>query len=162
LLYSSTDASRITYLYIGDDYAGKIWPADGLDQFEQFVTPGEAATRAREIYPEFNTNVIYGPLDLTSVNVSDPNQSAYEGATVTLHCEYACGDNEVTYEWTNPGGLVIPGATTSQLVIGNIMPIYDGTYTCAVSASNEKGQTGSAGGSFKVTVFPPFGGDAAE
>jgi hypothetical protein len=77
-----------------------------------------------------------------------------------LHCEYACEDAEVAYEWKNPGGLVIPDATTSQLVIGNITPIYDGTYTCAVSASNGKGQTGSASGNFKVTVFPPFGGDA--
>ena len=130
--------------------------------FEEFLTADDAAARAKELDPSYDVNNIYGALTLTPVEVSSPEQSAYEGATVTLHCEYACEDASVSYEWKNPGGLVIPGATTSQLVIGNITPIYDGTYTCAVSASNAKGQTGSASGSFKVTVFPPFGGEVAE
>jgi hypothetical protein len=139
---------------MGTDYAGKIWPANDLDQFEQFVTPDEAATRAREIYPEFNTNVIYGPLPLTPVNVSPYEESAYAGDSITLNCEYSCGDCVVSYEWLNPGGLAIPGATSSSLTLSNLTEKLDGVYTCSASASNAKGQTGSASGSFKVTVYP--------
>ncbi len=141
---------------------GSLIGAPDDSTFEEFLTADDAAARAKEIDPGYDVNNIYGALPLTPVNVSDNNQSTYEGANVTLHCEYSCEDASVSYQWTNPGGLVIPGATGPTLTIGNITPIYDGTYTCAVSASNEKGQTGSASGSFKVTVFPPFGGDAAE
>lgn len=141
---------------------GAITFAPDDSTFEEFLTADDAAARAKELDPSYDVNNIYGPLTLTAVNVSTSPVSAYEGATVTLHCEYSCGDNEVVYEWLNPGGLLIPGATGSSLTIGNITPIYDGTYTCQVSASNEKGQTGSASGSFKVTVFPPFGGSVEE
>ena len=139
----------------------KIWPPLDYTGFEEFTSIDSAADRAKVVNPEFNVNTIYGPLTLVPVNISNAEISSYEGATVTLHCEYACADATVTYKWLNPGGLEIPGAATSELTIGNITPIYDGTYTCQVSASNAKGQTGSASGSFKVTVFPPFGGSAA-
>ena len=146
--------------YVGT--VGAITSTSDDSTFEEFLTQDDAAARAVEIDPSYNVNTIYGRLVLTPVNVSADEISAYEGATVTLHCEYACADATVTYKWLNPGNLPIPGATTSELTIGNITPIYDGTYTCQVSASNAKGQTGSAGGSFKVTVFPPFGGSVEE
>jgi hypothetical protein len=148
--------------YVEGSPESKIYPPQSYTSFEQFVTKDEAAARAKELDPSYDVNNIYGPLVLTPVNVSTSPVSAYEGANVTLHCEYSCGDNEVVYEWLNPGGLPIPGATGPELTIGNITPIYDGTYTCNVSASNAKGQTGSASGSFKVTVFPPFGGSVGE
>jgi hypothetical protein len=159
-LLTNDDGSSI--VFVEDTSGSKIWPGAGLVNFEEFVTPEEAAARALEINPDYDTSPILGPLSLNAVNVSPSQVSAYEGATVTLHSEYACEGSTVTYKWLNPGGLEIPGAATSELTIGNITPIYDGTYTCQVSASNAKGQTGSAGGSFKVTVFPPFGGSAAE
>jgi hypothetical protein len=142
--------------------AGLVTFAPDTAVFSEYLTPDDAAAAALVINPSYDLNNIYGPLALTPVNVSPSEVSAYEGANVTLHCEYSCEDASVSYQWTNPGGLLIPGATGPILTIGNITPIYDGTYTCAVSASNEKGQTGSASGTFKVTVFPPFGGGVAE
>ena len=97
------------------------------------------------------------PLTLEPVNVSDSSLSVYVGSSITIHCEYSCGDCEVVYQWLNPGGLVIAGATSSSLTLSNLTEKLDGTYTCNVSASNEKGQTGSASGSFKVTVYPTIG-----
>lgn len=128
--------------------------------FEEFLTLDDCAARAKEIDPNYNVNAILGYLTLDPVNVGPSEINAYAGDTVVLNCEYSCGDCVVSYKWTNPGGLEIPGATGPDLTIGNITPIYDGTYTCVASAQNEKGQTGSASGSFKVTVFPPFGSEA--
>jgi hypothetical protein len=155
LLYNSTELEFITYLAV--DYETKIWPGAGKDEFEQFVTPDEAAARARELYPEFNTNPIYGFLSPVAVNISNPTEAAYAGTDLTLHCEYECADATVTYQWKNPGGLVIPSATTSAFTLSNLTEKLDGTYTCVVSASNNKGQTGSATGSFAVTVYPSVG-----
>lgn len=133
---------------------GSIIGAPDDSTFEEFLTAGAAASRAKEIDPSYDVNNIYGALVLDPVNVSDNNQSAYTGTSLTLNCEYACGDCVVEYQWLNPGGLPIPGATSSSLTLSNLTEKLDGTYTCNATASNEKGQTGSAGGSFKVTVYP--------
>ena len=125
--------------------------------FEEFLTADDAAARALEIDPNYNTNAIYGPLALTPVNVSDSTQAAYVGDNLTLNCEYECADAEVSYQWKNPGNLNIPNATTSSLSFTNLTERLDGTYTCQVSASNTKGQTGGAGGSFTLTVYPNVG-----
>lgn len=122
--------------------------------FEEFLTKDAAAARAKELCPQYNMDAIYGPLIFDPVNISNSNQSAYVGDTLTLNCEYACGDCEVVYQWLNPGGLPIPGATSSSLTLSNLTEKLDGVYTCNASAQNEKGQTGSASGSFKVTVYP--------
>lgn len=94
------------------------------------------------------------PLSLEPVNVSNRTQSAYTGSSLTLNCEYSCGDCEVVYEWLNPGGLPIPGAIGSSLTLSNLTEKFDGTYTCNVSASNDMGQTGYAFGAFTVDVYP--------
>lgn len=125
--------------------------------FEEFLTADDAAARAKELDPAYDVNDIYGPLNLEPVNISNSNQSAYVGDSLTLNCEYSCGDCTVAYEWLNPGGLPIPGATGSSLTLSNLTENLDGTYTCNASASNAKGQTGSSGGSFKVTVYPTIG-----
>ena len=141
-------------VYLDSVAPAKIWPPVGHGAFEQFVTPDEAAARAVEIDPGYDVNNIFGPLALTPVNVSPGGDSAYVGQSVTLNCEYSCEGAEVTYEWLNPGNLVIPGATQSHLTLNNLTERMDGVYTCNVSAQNEKGQTGSATGSFKVTIYP--------
>lgn len=138
--------------YVGTPDSVTFAPDDST--FEEFLTADEAAARAVEIDPTYNVNNIYGALVLDPVNVSDNNQSAYTGTSLTLNCEYACGDCEVVYQWLNPGGLPIPGATLPSLTLSNLTEKLDGTYTCNASAQNEKGQTGSASGSFKVTVYP--------
>ena len=125
--------------------------------FEEFLTADDAAARALELDPSYDVNNIYGPLVLTPVNVSNPTEAAYAGTDLTLHCEYECADATVTYQWKNPGGLIIPSATTSAFTLSNLTEKLDGTYTCEVSASNAKGQTGSATGSFAVTVYPSVG-----
>jgi hypothetical protein len=142
-------------VYVGTVGAITFAPDDST--FEQFLTADDAAARAKELDPSFDVNLIYGPLTLTPVNVSDGNQSAYVGDSITLNCEYSCGDCVVSYEWLNPGGLAIPGATSSSLTLSNLTEKLDGTYTCNASASNEKGQTGSASGSFTVKVYPVIG-----
>ena len=58
--------------------------------------------------------------------------------------------------------LVEGGATASSLTLSNLTEKLDGTYTCNASASNEKGQTGSASGSFTVTVYPAIVPGASE
>ena len=159
LLYNG-DASIIQYLT--SVAPAKIFPASELTEFEEFLTPNGALQRARVLNPTWVTNPILGPLSLTPVNVSEPELSAYTGDSLTLNCEYACADATVTYEWINPGGLVIAGATSSSLTLSNLTEKLDGVYTCNVSASNEKGQTGSASGSFKVTVYPAITPGASE
>ena len=141
---------------------GAITFAPDDSTFEEFLTQDAAAARAKELDPAYDVNNIYGPLALTPVNISNSNQSAYAGTSLTLNCEYACGDCEVVYEWLNPGGLPIPGATTSSLTLSNLTEKLDGTYTCNATAQNEKGQTGSASGSFKVTVYPAIVPGASE
>lgn len=160
-LLSSADGSQI--LYTTSVAPAKIWPAAGLINFEQFTTSEAALARALELNPSWITNPILGPLTLDPVNVSPSEVSAYAGDSLTLNCEYSCGDCVVTYEWLNPGGLPIPGATSSSLTLSNLTEKLDGVYTCNASASNEKGQTGSASGSFKVTVYPAIvpGADVA-
>jgi hypothetical protein len=142
-------------VYVGT--VGAITFAPDTATFEEFLTAEDAAARAVEIDPGYDVNNIYGPLLLTPVNVSNPNEAAYSGTDLTLHCEYECADAGVSYQWLNPGGLVIPSATTSAFTLSNLTEKLDGTYTCAVSASNAKGQTGSATGSFAVTVYPSVG-----
>jgi hypothetical protein len=129
-------------------------PDDRL--FTEYLTSEDAAAAALVINPSYDLNNIYGPLALTSVNVSPYEESRYVGDSVTLHCEYACEDATVSYQWKNPGELVIPGATSSHLTLNNLTEKMDGVYACNVSASNAKGQTGSATGTFKVTVYPPI------
>ena len=139
--------------------AGALTFAPDTATFEEFLTADDAAARAVELDPSYDLNNIYGPLALTPVNVSDSNEPAYTGTDLTLHCEYSCEDAEVSYQWLNPGGLVIPSATTSAFTLSNLTEKLDGTYTCAVSASNAKGQIGSATGSFAVTVYPSVGAE---
>jgi hypothetical protein len=141
---------------------GAITGAPDDATFEEFLTVDEAAARAVEIDPSYNLNNIYGPLVLTPVNVSDSAQAVYVGDNLVVNCEYECADATVTYQWLNPGNLPIPNATTSSLSFTNLTERLDGTYTCQVSASNAKGQTGSAGGSFTLTVYPNVGGVVAE
>jgi hypothetical protein len=136
---------------------GAITFAPDDSTFEEFLTADDAAARALELDPSYDVNNIYGPLVLTPVDISNPTEAAYAGTDLTLHCEYECADAEVSYQWLNPGGLVIPSATTSAFTLSNLTEKLDGTYTCVVSASNAKGQTGSATGSFAVTVYPSVG-----
>ena len=147
-------------VYIGTAGANTFAPDDST--FEEFLTADDAAARAVEIDPTYNVNMILGDLTLEPVNISDGNQNAYVGDSLVLNCEYSCGDCVVSYEWLNPGGLPIPGATGSSLTLNNLTEKLDGVYTCNASASNEKGQTGSAGGSFKVTVYPAIVPGASE
>lgn len=148
-------------MYLDSVAPAKIWPPVGHGAFEQFLTPDDAAKRAKEIDPDYNVNLIYGALTLTPVNVSPSEESTYAGQTVTLECEHACEGAEISYQWLNPGNLVIPGATQSHLTLSNLTERMDGVYTCSVSASNAKGQTGSATGSFKVMVYPAIEPSAA-
>jgi hypothetical protein len=133
---------------------GAITFAPDAATFEEFLTADDAAARALELDPAYDVNNVYGPLVLTPVEISNPTEAAYAGTDLTLHCEYSCEGAEVSYQWLNPGNLPIPSATTSSLTLGNLTEKLDGTYTCVVSASNAKGQTGSATGSFAVTVYP--------
>ena len=147
-------------VYIGTVGANTFAPDDST--FEEFLTQDAAAARAKELDPSYDVNNIYGPLILEPVNISDSTQNAYVGDSLVLNCEYSCGDCTVEYQWLNPGGLPIPGATASSLTLNNLTEKLDGTYTCNASASNEKGQTGSASGSFKVTVYPAITPGASE
>jgi hypothetical protein len=139
-------------VYVSTVGATTFAPDDST--FEEFLTADDAAARAKELDPSYDVNNIYGPLALTPVNVSPYEESRYAGDSVTLHCEYACEGAEVAYEWKNPGELVIPGATSSHLTLNNLTEKMDGVYTCNVSASNAKGQTGSTADAFTVTVYP--------
>jgi hypothetical protein len=150
-------ASPVIYIAEGTGYNAKIGVPDSYTSFQQFTNPDDALAAARVIDPSYPANNILGPLLLTPVNVSDETQNAYAGTDLTLHCEYECADATVTYQWKNPGGLIIPSATTSSFTLSNLTEKLDGTYTCVVSASNAKGQTGSATGSFAVTVYPSVG-----
>lgn len=147
-------------VYVG--VVGADTGAPDYTTFEEFLTQDAAAERAKEIDPSYDVNIILGPLTLIPVNISPPEEPAYVGDTLVLNCEYACGDCEVVYEWLNPGGLPIPGATSSSLTLSNLTEKLDGVYTCNATASNEKGQTGSASGSFKVTVYPAIVPGASE
>jgi hypothetical protein len=141
-------------VYVG--LAGAVTFAPDAAVFSEYLTPEDAAAAALVINPSYDLNNIYGPLSLAPVNVSPYEESRYVGESVTLHCEYACEGAEVAYEWKNPGELVIPGATSPHFTLNNLTERMDGVYTCNVSASNAKGQTGSASGTFKVTVYPPI------
>lgn len=155
------DFNSLTYV---EGEGANVYPssASTADTFTEYLTPEDAAAAAILINPDYNVNQILGSLTLDPVNVSNPEQSAYIGTDLTLNCEYSCGDCTVVYEWLNPGGLPIPGATTSSLTLSNLTEKLDGVYTCNASARNAKGQTGFASGSFKVTVYPAIVPGASE
>jgi hypothetical protein len=103
------------------------------------------------------TGTFLPPLTLTAVNVSDSFQFVEYGATVVFNCEYSCDDvtATVTYQWSDPDGSPITGATSSSYTIPNALTLSQGLYTCAVSASNPDGQIGSVDGSFELIVVEP-------
>lgn len=144
------DGANIVYI---DTVGTKIYAPDTAT-FAEYLTQDDAASAALSIDPSFDVNQILGPLDLNPVNVGDPKVSAYAGDSLTLNCEYSCGDCDVVYEWLNPGGLPIPSATGSSLTLSNLTETLNGVYTCNASAQNEKGQTGIVSNRFKVTVYP--------
>jgi hypothetical protein len=139
-----------------------IFPPDGYTSFEQFVDPGDALARAREIDPEYSANTVLGSLVVTPTEVSNPKPAPSEGETVTLEfvCESSDSEAVLSYSWWAPDGKVIAGESEPTLVLSDVTPAMDGRYTCVVSASNAKGQTGSATGSFAVTVYPSVGAAA--
>lgn len=148
------ELTPVVYIPENTGYNAKIGVPDSYSSFQEFDNPQDALVAALAIDPSFDVNQIFGPLGLDPVNVSDPEVSAYAGDPLTLNCEYSCGDCEVKYKWLNPGGLVIPGATSSTLTFSNLVGELAGVYTCNASAQNEKGQTGIVSNRFKVTVYP--------
>lgn len=122
--------------------------------FEEFETVEEAATRAVEIDPTFNTNEILGPLVLEADNVTSSPISAFAGSDLEIDCAYTCTDPTatVTYAWSGPTGSL--GITTSSLLLDNLTENYSGEYTCVVSASNASNQTGTETVNFDLTVEP--------
>lgn len=125
--------------------------------FTEYATPADAAAAALAINPSYDLNNIYGPLVLTQVNVSESEVSASYGDSVTFDCEYSCDDATatVTYQWSGPDGNPIAGATSSSYTLTDALSFSAGTYTCAVTASNPDGQSGSASGSFALEVSEP-------
>jgi len=139
-------------VYVGIVDAITAAPDDAT--FEEFLTQGDAATRATEIDPTYDMNNIYGPLYLTPVNISEPRVSADYGSSVTLNCEQECSDPAatITYQWFGPGNGLILGATSSSYTITDATATTNGTYTCHASASLPTGQTGSNIYEFEVLV----------
>jgi hypothetical protein len=140
-------------VYVG--FAGAVTFAPDTASFSEYLTPEDAAAAAIAINPAYDLNIIFGPLELVPVTVSDSTQAAYAGDSLTLTCEYECTDPAatVTYQWLR-GETEIPGATESSLSLDNLSEVYAGTYNCQVSASNPTGQTGSASDAFTLTVNP--------
>jgi len=136
------------------DPAAKVWPPASQTGFEEFLTAQDAATRAVEIDPTFNGNLILGPLDLQPVDVSSAETDAFVGQSVVINSEYECTDltATVTYSWSGPTGDL--GITTSSLSFDNLSEDYSGTYICTVSASNPVNQTGEVVNFFTLTVTP--------
>jgi len=114
--------------------------------FTQYLTPEDALTAALLIEPSFSPNTILGMLQLSPVNLSSQEISATYGSSVTFDCEYECSDPTatITYQWKDFSGTDIPGATSSSYTLTGVSPAMEGTYDCAVSASNPAGQTGAA------------------
>jgi hypothetical protein len=135
--------------------AGLLTFAPDTATFSEYLTPEDAAAAALVIDPSYDVNNIFGPLTLTPVNVTESPITAIVGAEVAIDCEYECSDPAATvsYQWSL-NGTEIPGAHESTLELSNVSEAYAGDYTCAVSASNAQGQTGSASASFTLTVNP--------
>lgn len=133
-----------------------IFPPDGYTSFEQFVDPGDALARAREIDPEYSANTVLGPLVVTPTEVSNPELTPTEGETINLEfvCESSDPEATVSYKWWAPDGKAIAGETEPTLVLSDVTLAMDGRYTCQAEASNAIGQTGSSVMTFTVTVQP--------
>jgi hypothetical protein len=149
LIYAGT---KITY--VATEYSAKIWPFDGYTDFEQFVLPEDAAVRALEIDPDFDTTCILGPLTLNPVNVSNPQEEAVSGYDLTLYSEYSCPDSILTYQWIDANGEDLPGETANSITFSNISRDEAGIYACNVTAVNVKGQRGNYQSAFTVIVVP--------
>lgn len=116
----------------------------GFDTFEAFETPEEAAARAIEIDPSFDTSGILGPIELTAVNVTESPLQVADGADVTLNAEYSApGDATITYQWFYKE-IELSGATSSSISLSNVTEQVAGLYSCKVSAVNSKNQSGLA------------------
>jgi hypothetical protein len=141
-------------VYVSGGPSADIYPGAGYTGFEEFVTPAEAAARAVEINPAYDTSLILGSLTLDPVNVSDPLETAYIGANLTLDCEYECTDPSatVTYSWSGPTGDL--GVGGSSLILDNVSEAYSGIYMCTVIATNSLNQSGASGNQFLITITP--------
>lgn len=156
------NGDTVTYVYA----PGKeVSPGAGVTGYELFETPDQALARAKEIDPDYNSNIILGDLTLLVQDYTPSPVEVVPGDTTTLECSFTCYNDPtatVSYQWLDPKSEAIPGATTSTLTLEKLSDESYGTYVCNVSASNAKGQTGSASGSFKVTVYPAITPGATE
>jgi hypothetical protein len=123
--------------------------------FEEFLTPDDALARAKGLDPNYDSNIILGPLELTPVSYSDLDPVVSKDDDVTMYIEVTCSDPAatITYTWYDPEGQIIPGATTGTYTILQVKESDAGKYICQVAAENEKGQTGGLGPVFNLTVL---------
>ncbi len=134
------------------NFSGPIEVVEG-GTFEQFLTPDDAAARAKEIDPNYDVNTILGPLAPTVTSTSDLNPTVSKNDDIAFICEIECDGLPITYTWYDSEGQVIPGATTDTYTILEATETDAGQYSCTGTAENAKGQTGINGVLFTLTVL---------
>lgn len=127
--------------------------------FTEYLTYDDAAAAALSVDPSFNTTKIYGPI---SYKANEINQGEYfYGESAVLKFEvnpFISNEYTISYQWTDEGGVDLPGKTSSTLNLGGASSIINGVYFCKSTISSSDGRVEEVKSNpFNVHTYPVSG-----